>query len=44
LPLEACEEVFAYCEAHQSLIKAEADEERQRLKLAGIDVDSRIAA
>lgn len=44
LPLEACEEVFAYCEAHQSLIKAEADEERQRLKLAGIDVDRRIAA
>lgn len=44
LPLEACEEVFAYCEAHQSLIKAEADEERQRLKLTGIDVDGRIAA
>lgn len=44
LPLEACEEVFAYCEAHQNLIKAEADEERQRLKLAGIDVDGRRAA
>lgn len=44
LPLEACEEVFAYCEAHQSLIEAEADEERQRLKLAGIDVDGRAAA
>jgi hypothetical protein len=43
LPLAACEEVFAYCEAHQNLIKAEADEERQRLKLAGIDVDSRVA-
>jgi hypothetical protein len=44
LPLEACEEIFAYCQAHQKLIKAEMDEERQQLKLAGIDVNHRVTA
>jgi hypothetical protein len=44
LPLEACEEVFVYCHASQNLIRAEADEERQRLKLAGIDVNDRVTA
>ena len=32
LPLPAVEEAFAYCEANQLLIQAEADEERQRTK------------
>jgi hypothetical protein len=30
LPEEACEEIFAYCEADKALIEAEANEERQR--------------
>lgn len=41
LPLEACEEIFEYCEANKALIEAEANEERQRLKLANVDVDAR---
>lgn len=41
LPLEACEEIFAYCEANKALIEAEANEERQRLKRANVDVDAR---
>jgi hypothetical protein len=40
LPLEACEEVFAYCELNKALIEAEASEERQRLKRASIDVEA----
>jgi hypothetical protein len=31
LPQEACEEIFAYCEANKALIEAEANEERLRL-------------
>lgn len=44
LPLEACEEIFAYCEADKALIEAEANEERQRLKRANLDVDARLPA
>src|SRR5262249_31015015 len=44
LPLEACEEIFAYCETNKALIEAEANEERQRLKRANGDVDSRAPA
>lgn len=42
LPLEASEEIFAYCEANRALIEAEANEERQLLKQANIDVDGRV--
>jgi hypothetical protein len=38
LPLQAAEEVFAYCEVNQALIQAEADEERQRLLTQGVDL------
>jgi len=41
LPLAATEEVFTYCEANQSLIQAEADEERQRVFLQGIDITAK---
>lgn len=41
LPLEACEEIFAYCEANRALIESEASEERQRLKQADVDVEAR---
>lgn len=41
LPLEACEEIFAYCEANRALIEAEANEERQRLQRASVDVGAR---
>ena len=44
LPLEACEEIFAYCEANKALIEAEVNEERQRLKRANVDVDARARA
>jgi hypothetical protein len=44
LPLEACEEIFAYCEANKALIEAEANEERQRLKRANVDVAARAPA
>ncbi len=44
LPFEACEEVFAYCEANKVLIEAEANEELQRLKRANVDVDARLPA
>ena len=44
LPLEACEEIFACCEANRALIEAEANEERQRLKRANVDVDARAGA
>jgi hypothetical protein len=40
LPQDACEEIFAYCDANRALIKAEADEERQRLNRAGVEVDA----
>lgn len=44
LPPEAVEEIFAYCEANKALIEAEANEERQRLKRANVDVDTRTPA
>ena len=44
LPLEACEEIFAYCETNKALIEAEANEERQRLKRSKVDVDTRAPA
>jgi hypothetical protein len=40
LPLEACEEIFAYCDANRALIEAEANEERQRLNRASVDVEA----
>lgn len=36
LPVPAVEEVFAYCDANQALIQAEADEERHRLLAEGV--------
>jgi hypothetical protein len=42
LPIEASEEIFAYCENNRALIEAEADEERQRLQRARLDVDARV--
>jgi hypothetical protein len=44
LPLQACEEIFAYCEANKALIEAEANEERQRLNRANVDVEARARA
>lgn len=44
LPLEACEEIFAYCETNKALIEAEANEERQRLKRANVDVAAKAPA
>jgi hypothetical protein len=44
LPLEASEEIFAYCEANEALIDAEANEERQRLKRKNVDVAARAPA
>jgi hypothetical protein len=44
LPLEACEEIFAYCEANKELIEAEANEERQRLKRLNVEVGARARA
>ncbi len=41
LPQDACEETFAYCEANAALIEAEANEERQRLNGANVDVEAR---
>jgi hypothetical protein len=38
LPLSVAEEIFAYCEANQSLIQAEADEERRRILASGMDI------
>jgi hypothetical protein len=32
LPQEACEEIFAYCEANKALTEAEANVERQILE------------
>jgi hypothetical protein len=40
LPPEACEEIFAYCEANKALIEAEANEERQRLKRENLEVEA----
>jgi hypothetical protein len=42
LPLAACEEIFAYCEANNALIEAEANEERQRLNRAHVDVEAMV--
>lgn len=44
LPREAAEEVFAYCEANRALIESEANEERQRLQRANVDLEARAPA
>ena len=41
LPQEACEEIFAYCEANKALIEAEAREELQRLNRENLEVEAR---
>jgi hypothetical protein len=41
LPLNACEEIFAYCDANKALIEAESNEERQRLNRENLDVEAR---
>jgi hypothetical protein len=41
LPQEACEEIFAYCEANKALIEAETNEERQRLHRENLEVEAR---
>jgi hypothetical protein len=40
LPQDACEEIFAYCEANKALIETEANEERQRLNRASVEVEA----
>ena len=42
LPLDAAEEIFAYCEFNQALIEAEANEERQRLNRVNLDVEAKV--
>ncbi|MBD2440313.1 hypothetical protein [Nostoc sp. FACHB-110] len=44
LPLCAIEEVINYCESHQELLKLEADEERYRLQVKGVSIESTNAA
>ncbi|MCF5973056.1 hypothetical protein P2A63_05445 [Xanthomonas perforans] len=39
ISIEAAQEVFRYCQAHQDLINAEADEERQLLKRQGVNLE-----
>ena len=39
LPLEAVEEIVRYCESHEDLIRAEAEEERRRLQEEGIRLE-----
>ncbi|HEV2270816.1 MAG TPA: hypothetical protein VGR92_15290 [Steroidobacteraceae bacterium] len=34
LPVEACAEIFAYCEANRTLIESEANKERRRMDIA----------
>ncbi|MEC4896206.1 MAG: hypothetical protein SAL07_24480 [Oscillatoria sp. PMC 1051.18] len=40
LPLAAIYEVIQYCESHQELLKLEADEERYRLEVKGVSIES----
>ncbi|MEG3874471.1 MULTISPECIES: hypothetical protein [unclassified Microcoleus] len=44
LPLSAIYEVIDYCENNQELLKLEADEERYRLEVKGVQVESTNAA
>jgi uncharacterized protein (DUF433 family) len=44
LPLSAIHEAIRYCESHQELLKLEADEERYRLEVKGVDLESKNAA
>ncbi|MBW4578580.1 MAG: hypothetical protein KME42_03280 [Tildeniella nuda ZEHNDER 1965/U140] len=40
LPLFAIDEVIQYCESHQEILKLEADEERYRLEVKGVSIES----
>lgn len=44
LPLSAIYEVMQYCEHHAALLQLEADEERYRLALKGVALESTTAA
>ena len=44
LPLSAIYEAINYCENHQELLKLEADEERYRLEVKGVQVEPTNAA
>ncbi|MEM6837662.1 MAG: hypothetical protein AAF609_12495 [Cyanobacteria bacterium P01_C01_bin.120] len=44
LPLAAVQEVIQYCEAHQDLIRLEAEEEKYRLQAQGVSFESGTAA
>ena len=44
LPLPAIYEAVQYCESHQDLLKLEADEERYRLEVKGVALESTNAA
>ena len=44
LPLSAIYEAIDYCENHQELLKLEADEERYRLEVKGVQVEPANAA
>jgi uncharacterized protein (DUF433 family) len=44
LPLPAIYEVIRYCESHHELLKLEADEERYRLAIKGVSLESTTAA
>ena len=39
LPLAAIHEIIEYCEANQSLLKQEAEEERRRLEARGVRLE-----
>ncbi len=41
LPLAAIQEVMHYCERHQELLQLEAEEERYRLELKGVSLESK---
>jgi len=40
LSLSAIYEVIQYCESHQEILKLEADEERYRLEVKGVSIES----
>jgi uncharacterized protein (DUF433 family) len=44
LSLLVIDEVILYCESHQQLLKLEADEERYRLEIKGVLIESTITA
>ena len=44
LPLSAIYEAIDYCQKHQEIIKLEADEERYRLEVKGVQVEPTNAA